>query len=538
MRLIEGVLVSLGLFASVAWCDEVHQHALTEQEIGSIHFATSCAKTTEPSFNHAVALLHSFQYEDSRHAFEAIPDQDPACAMAQWGIAMSHYHGLWHNGDTAAGHKAWQRAREIARTNPKTTARENAYIDALGEIYREDGKDDYAHAQAFEQKMGILAASYSDDSEAAIFYALALDATAPKTDKTFSHQRQCGEILEPIFQKQPHHPGVAHYLIHCYDNPVLAQKGLNAARAYAKIAPASAHANHMPSHIFTRVGSWEESIRSNQRSAELAALAEKTSKNGEARDQRLHALDYLEYAYLQNGQVKNAESLLKEMNSLPPVPGLTLTGSYATAAIPARYAMELSHWKEASALQAQSEGTPWAQAITWMAIGVGSARSNQVELAAQAEQKLAALRDTLAKQNNAYWSSQVEVQRQEVAGWIAEESGKHEEGLTLMRSAADLEESMDKDAVTPGAITPAREMLAAILLAGKHSQEALAEYEAVLKIAPKRFNALYGAASAAEASGNATVASRYFRELVQISVGDERPELTAARKKAAITAAK
>ena len=226
------------------------------------------------------------------------------------------------------------------------------------------------------------------------------------------------------------------------------------------------------------------------------------------------------------------------MNSLPPVSGLTLTGSYATAAIPARYAMELSHWKEASALQAQSEGKPWAQAITWMAIGVGSARSNQVELAAQAEQKLAALRDTLAKQNNTYWSSQVEVQRQEVAGWIAEESGKHEEGLTVMRSAADLEESMDKDAVTPGAITPAREMLAAILLAGKHSQEALAEYEAVLKIAPKRFNALYGAACAAEASGNATVASRYFRELVQISVGDERPELTAARKKAAITAAK
>src|ERR1700730_10977051 len=323
MRLIEGVLVSLGLFASVAWCDEVHQHALTEQEIGSIHFATSCAKTTEPGFNHAVALLHSFQYEDSRHAFEAILDQDPACAMAQWGIAMSHYHGLWHNGDTGAGHQAWKRAREIAQANPKTTARENAYIDALGEIYREDGKDDYAHAQAFEQKMGILAASNSDDSEAAIFYALALDATAPKTDKTFSHQRQCGEILEPIFQKQPHHPGVAHYLIHCYDNPVLAQNGLDAARAYAKIAPASAHANHMPSHIFTRVGSWEESIRSNQRSAGLAALAEKTSKNGEARDQRRHALDYLEYAYLQNGQVKNAESVLEEMNSLPPVPGLT-----------------------------------------------------------------------------------------------------------------------------------------------------------------------------------------------------------------------
>ena len=538
MRVIEGLLVSLGLFASMAWCDEGHHHALTEQEIGSIHFATSCAKTTEASFNHAVALLHSFQYEDSRHAFEAIPDQDPACAMAQWGIAMSHYHGLWHNGDTGAGRQAWKRAREIAQANPKTTARENAYIDALGEIYREDGKDDYAHAQAFEQKMGILAASYSDDGEAAIFHALALDITAPKTDKAFSHQRQCGEILEPIFQKQPHHPGVAHYLIHCYDNPVLAEKGLNAARAYAKIAPASAHANHMPSHIFTRVGSWEESIRSNQRAAELAAQAEKTSKNGEARDQQLHALDYLEYAYLQSGQVKNAKSVLEEMNSLPPIPGLTLTGSYATSAIPARQTIELAHWREASALQAQSDGTPWTQAITWMAIGVGSARSNQVERAAQAEQKLAALRDTLAKQNNVYWSNQVEVQRQEVAGWIAEESGKYEDALTLMRSAADLEESMDKDAVTPGAITPAREMLADILLTGKHSQEALAEYEAVLKIAPKRFNAVYGAGTAAEASGNTTVASRYFRELVQISVGDERPELTAARKKAATTAVK
>jgi tetratricopeptide (TPR) repeat protein len=538
MRVIEGLLVSLGLLASMAWCDEGHHHALTEQEIGSIHFATSCAKTTEASFNHAVALLHSFQYEDSRHAFETIPDQDPACAMAQWGIAMSHYHGLWHNGDTGAGRRAWKRAREIAQANPTTTARENAYIDALGEIYREDGKDDYAHAQAFEQKMGILAASYSDDGEAAIFHALALDITAPKTDKAFSHQRQCGEILEPIFQKQPHHPGVAHYLIHCYDNPVLAEKGLNAARAYAKIAPASAHANHMPSHIFTRVGSWEESIRSNQRSAELAAQAEKTSKNGEARDQQLHALDYLEYAYLQSGQVKNAKSVLEEMNSLPPIPGLTLTGSYATSAIPARQTIELAHWREASALQAQSDGTPWTQAITWMAIGVGSARSNQVERAAQAEQKLAALRDTLAKQNNVYWSNQVEVQRQEVAGWIAEDSGKHEDALTLMRSAADLEESMDKDAVTPGAITPAREMLADILLTGKHSQEALAEYEAVLKITPKRFNALYGAGSAAEASGNTTVASRYFRELVQISVGDERPELTAARKKAATTAVK
>ena len=538
MRLIGCLFLSLSLFVSLAWSDEGHHHALTEDEIGSVHFVTSCAKAAEISFNHAVAMLHSFQYEDSRRAFDAVALQDPTCAMAQWGVAMSHYHGLWHNGDMAAGREAWSRAHDIANANPKTTARENGYIDALGEIYRQDGKDEYVHAQAFEQKMGMLAAVYPDDSEAAIFHALSLDFTAPKTDKTFSHQRQCGEILQPIFQKQPHHPGVAHYLIHCYDNPVLAERALDAARAYAKIAPASAHANHMPSHIFTRVGSWEESIDSNRRSASLASQAENTSKTGEARDQRLHALDYLEYAYLQSGQVKNAKAVLEEMKSLPPLAGLTLTGNYAIAAIPARYTMELAQWKQASELPAPTEGTLWAQAITWMAIGIGSARSNNLGRATEAEKALATLRDTIATQKNVYWSNQVEVQRREVAAWISGQSGKHEDAITVMRSAAELEESMDKDAVTPGAVIPAREMLAELLLLAKRPAEALAAYESTLKIAPKRFNALYGAARAAEASGNPNLASGYFRELIQNSVGEERPELTTARKKVAITATK
>ena len=538
MRLTACLFLSLSLFISAAWCDEGHHHALTEEEIGSVHFVTSCAKTTEIGFNRAVAMLHSFQYEDSRQAFDAIAVQDPTCAMAQWGVAMSHYHGLWHNGDMAAGREAWSRARDIANATPKTTAREKGYIDALGEIYQQDGKDEYAHAEAYEQKMGVLQVAYPDDSEAAILHAIALDFTAPKTDKTFSHQRQCGEILQPIFQKQPHHPGVAHYLIHCYDNPVLAEKALDAARAYAKIAPASAHANHMPSHIFTRVGSWEESIDSNKRSASLASQAENTSKTGEARDQRLHALDYLEYAYLQSGQVKNAKAVLEEMKSLPPPAGLTLTGNYAIAAIPARYTMELAQWKEASELPAPTEGTLWAQAITWMTIGIGSGRSNNLERATEAEKALAALRDTIARQNNVYWSNQVEVQRREVAAWITEQSGKHEDGLNMMRSAAELEESMDKDAVTPGAVIPAREMLAELLLSAKRPGEALVAYESALKIAPKRFNALYGAARAAEESGNPNLASGYFQELIRNSVGEERPELTTARKKVAITAAK
>jgi hypothetical protein len=530
MRPLTAILAALFVVPLVL-CQEDHHHALTEEEVGSVHFSTSCRSDVAESFNRAVALLHSFQYEQSRQAFTAISGQDPQCAMAQWGVAMSHYHGLWDNGDTAAGRVAINQAKQTASGNPKTTARETAYIDALAEIYREDGKDAYAHSQAFEQKMGALQAAYPQDDEAAIFHALSLAITAPKTDKTFANQKKCGEILEPIFAAKPHHPGVAHYIIHCYDNPVLAEKGLGAARVYAKIAPASAHANHMPSHLFTRVGSWEESISSNLKSAELAAAAEATSKNGEARDQRLHAMDYLEYAYLQSGRVNLAKAVVDEANSLPPVAGLTLTGNYGSSAIPARYAIELGKWEQASQLRVQLESAPWAQAITWTAIGIGSARSNNPARAVEAEQKLAALRDATAKQNNSYWSNQVEVQRREVAAWSAEQAGKSADALQLARSAAELEESMDKAAVTPGAITPAREILAELLLIEHRPKDSLAEYQTVLKTAPNRFNALYGAARAAEDAGDAVAASNYFRRLTDVAPGDERPELKAARQK-------
>jgi tetratricopeptide (TPR) repeat protein len=525
-------LVALFIFLiPLAVSQEDHHHELTEDEVGSVNFPTSCHPELAGSFNRAVALLHSFQYEQARQAFSEISEKDPQCAMAQWGVAMSHYHGLWENGDTAAGRAALKKAQQIAGGNARTTPREGAYIEALAEIYREDGKDVYAHGQAFEQKMGALQAAYPQDDEAAIFHALTLAITAPKTDKTFANQRKCGEILEPIFARYPHHPGIAHYIIHCYDNPVLAEKGLPAARVYAKIAPASAHANHMPSHLFTRVGSWDESISSNLKSAELAAAAEATSKNGEARDQRVHAMDYLEYAYLQSGRVSKAKGVLDEMNSLPPMPGLSLTGNYGSAAIPARYAMELGRWEQAADLKVNEAAVPWAQAITWTAIGIGSARLKNLERASESERKLADLRDASAKLNNSYWSNQVEVERREVAAWIAEMSGKAEESLKLARSAAELEESMDKAAVTPGSVIPAREMLAELLLLEKHPKESLAEYESVLKVAPNRFNALYGAGHAAELAGDASASSAYFRKLTEVAVGDERPELKAARKK-------
>jgi tetratricopeptide (TPR) repeat protein len=535
MRFLSALIASFLLLIGATWADEGHHHALSKEEIGSVQFATSCAPQVAVPFNRAVALLHSFQYEKTREGFVEIVKQDPKCAMAYWGIAMSHYHGLWDNGDMNAGRSALRKAQEIEAATPSTTAREKSYIDALTEIYKQDAQDKIAHAQHFEQKMAEMQAAYRDDSEAAIFHALTLAITAPKTDKTFANQRKCGEILEPIFAKNPHHPGVAHYIIHCYDNPVLAERGLGAARLYAKIAPASAHANHMPSHIFTRVGLWDESITSNLRSAELASADEAASQTGEARDQHLHAMDYLEYAYLQSGRVKQAKAVVDEMNSLKPVAGISLTGGYGNAAIPVRYALERCDWQLASALEASGEGVPWAQAITWMGIGIGSARTGNLEKAARAERTLASLRDSSASQSQ-YWSNQIEVQRREVAAWISEKGGKSADGIAMMRSAAELEESMDKHAVTPGAVIPAREMLAELLAIHKQAQAALEEYQTVLKVAPNRFNALYGAASAAEEAGNAVLAHELLNKLNEVAVGDERQELVSARKKLATIA--
>lgn len=538
MRMLAALFCVAIFFAPVSRCQDEHHHDLSAEEVGSVHFSTSCSKTVSDDFNRAVALLHSFQYEQSRGAFLEISVQDPHCAMAQWGIAMSHYHGLWGNGDTAAGRAALQKARNASAANPATTPRESAYIEALAEIYIEDGKSPAAHAQVFEQKMGTLQAAYPEDHEAAIFHALALDITAPNTDKTFANQRKCGEILEPLFKLYPHHPGIAHYIIHCYDNPVLAEKGLAAARVYAEIAPASAHANHMPSHLFTRVGSWDEAIRSNVKSAQLAADAEAASKDGEAREQRLHAMDYLVYAYLQSGRVKQARAVLAEMNSFAPVPGFSFIGNYAVAAIPARCAIELRDWKRAAGLQAQATGAPIPRAITWAAIGVGSAWTGDLVRAARAEHALASLAESASIQNDIYASKQVEVQRLEVAAWIAEKWGIGADAIAKMRSAAELEESMDKSGVTPGAVTPAREMLAELLLLEKQPAAALTEYEAVLATAPNRFNALYGAASAADAAGNSARANLYYKKLSEIAVGDERPELVVTRKKLSVSAEK
>src|SRR5256885_1798175 len=519
------LIAAMGAMLVCVWMaqgQEGHHHELSEEEVGSVHFATTCgvgmteaAKVEfDAKFNKAVALLHSFQYEDTRAAFEKISGENPQCAMVEWGVAMSHFHGLWRSGDFAGGRTAIGKAREIAKANAATSEREKGYIEALAAAYVDEKADYGARGGAFEKKMGELAAANPTDTEAEIFHALSLKWAASPLDNTFSNEKKCGEILEPIFKEQPQHPGVAHYIIHCYDNPVLAQDGLGAARMYAKIAPASAHANHMPSHIFTRVGSWDESIASNMKSAEIAAAQEKVSKNGEARDQRLHAMDYLEYAYLQTGQVKKAKAILDQMRGFDEVQGSTLTGNYATAAIPARYAIELKNWDEALKLEPMTSGVPWARALVWEAIGEGSAMSGKLERAALAEKNLAELRDEAEKKSQ-YWSKQIEVQRLEVSAWLAEQSGKRDEAMAAIRAAVKLEESMDKDAVTPGPVTPARETLAGVLMGRKRDKEALVEYEAGLKVAPKRVKALYGEAVAGKPAGEGSVCEGEFRRTTE-----------------------
>jgi hypothetical protein len=529
MRRLVILLLVTAVLGRLAWGQQ-NAHQLTEEEIGSVHFPTTCSKSTEAAFSRAVALLHSFQYELARSVFTDISSVDQNCAIAYWGIGMSHYNGFAKSIDLNEGRSALEKARQIATANPDTSDREKGYISALAEIYRE-GADSSDHAQGFEQRMRSLQQQYPTDTETAVFHALALAIAAPKTDKTYANQRECGTILEPIFKKYPHHPGAAHYLIHCYDNPVLAERGVVAARAYARIAPASSHAHHMPSHIFTRLGLWDESINSNLNAVAIATKAEEASTTTEARQYRVHSMDYLEYAYLQSGQVRHAKGVLSTLQSLPPVAGLTPTCDYAMAAIPARYAVELGHWKEAAGLEVNRNSAPFAQAVTWQAIGVGSARAHDLDRAKQSERALASIREELSQQKDVYWSDQAEVQRREVAAWIKEANGETADALATMRSAAELEDSTEKDVVTPGAIVPAREMLAELLLLHNQPSDAFTEYRAVLKLAPNRFNALYGAARTAEASSNPNVARSYFRKLTEVAVGEERAELVTARSK-------
>jgi predicted Zn-dependent protease len=539
--------LSLSVFTTTALAQhEGHRHEPAEQ-LGRVNYKISCTPKAQKQFNRAVAWLHSFEYEEAEKAFNEVAATDPHCNMAYWGVAMSKYHPLW-----AAPLPDELRRGLVAVLKAKVgearTQRERDYINAIGVFYNDalavDNSvkvDHRTRTFAYHEAMKRLHQNYPADQEAAVFYALTLIATGMMSnDKTYVREKEAAQILNRVLARQPQHPGVAHYLIHSYDFPALAHLALPAARSYARLAPASAHAQHMPSHIFIRLGLWQEAIRSN-REAETSAKAFATRhKMAGAWDEQLHAMDYLAYGYLQGGQDKQAWAVLDELQKIKNVEPQTFKVAYSFAAIPARYALERKQWDEASKLTLpvntvgmfQWHAFPWAEAHIHFARAVGFARSGNADSARREVEKLTAIRDGLKIGKGEYdWAKQVDIERQIAAAWLAFAEGKHDEALKLMGSAADLDDATDKHPVTPGAILPAREQLGELLLELKQPAAALREFETSLQSAPERFNGVYGAARAATLGGNSEKAKRYYAKLVALTQSSDsnRPEIGEAK---------
>jgi tetratricopeptide (TPR) repeat protein len=518
---------------ALAQTEDHSQHtAKASSGVGTVSFETSCAPAVKEPFNHAVAELHSFWFPEARAGFEGVLKTDPACAIAYWGIALTHwgnpFAGLRSPQAIAAGKAAIDKGQATGSPTP----REKGYIDAVAGLFSSaDPGTQRARVLAYEKATEAVAAQNPGDTEARIFWALAIDQTALPTDKSFAQNLRAAEILEPLYKKMPNHPGLAHYIIHTYDVPALADKALPAARAYADIAPAVPHALHMPSHTFTRVGLWKESVATNIRSA---AEAEKTGGIGEA----LHALDYQSYAYLQMAQDAQAKSVLDHaMTAVAAAPGSGpgAANTFAVAAIPARYAMERLQWADAMALTVRpAPTTPYTEAMTHFARAVGAARAGKPAEAASDIASLRAIHDRELELKDAYWAGQVDIQRRVAEAWVAYASGRKDEGLTLLSAAADAEDLTDKSAVTPGPLAPARELYGYMLLEAGRAKDALAAFEAVAKKEPNRFLALYGAGKAAEASKQPGKAKGYYKQIVTIcaDAAPDRPELVYARKMA------
>jgi len=521
--------------------------------VGTIRFPTSCDPAVQGEFERGVALLHSFFYEEARRVFTRVAGKDPGCAMAWWGVAMTYYHPLWTAPDSselAAGRAAAERALAAS----ETSERERGYARAIEAFYAGlDSPIDEAtpgapschgpalmdprgRAACYRREMERVAARDPDDTEAAAFYALSLLGTATPGDPGLENQKKAAEILEPLFAKLPDHPGLAHYLIHTYDYPPLARKGLRAANTYAAIAPWVPHALHMPSHIYTRLGMWEETIRSNRASADAALKYEATYHPGVASFEELHALDYLAYAYLQVGADRKAAEILARLGAIKKThPETDFAVGYAFGAIPARYALERRQWKEAAALALPDmpfwNQLPFAEGHIVYARAVGAARNGDPRAALKEAERLDQLAAAVTDPRYRYFAQQMGLQRDAVLGLAALVGGHREKAIVVLRATAAREDSLGKHPVSPGAILPIRELLADALLGSGRPAEALAEYQAALRIYPARFNGTYGAAVAAERSGKKDEARKYYSELLEIAkAGDmERPEIALAR---------
>jgi hypothetical protein len=504
---------------------DTHAHGQPGDRLGSVHFPTSCAAGVQGEFDRGVALLHSFWFSAAVESFTKVLAADPNCVMGHWGIALSWWGNPFATARSTTSLEAGRAAADAGLAKGAGTEREKAWLTAVASLYRDSAMvDQRTRTLAYEKAMASVVERFPDDVEARIFHALALTQTALPTDKTYANQLRADEILEREFARQPEHPGLAHYIIHALDVPALAPRALDAARRYAQIAPVAPHALHMPSHTFTRVGSWQESIDANLASAAAAR------KDG-ATAEELHALDYQAYAYLQTAQdaaarnnVAATDALASKIavtgpgNAAPPA-----AGHYALNAIPARFALEREAWADAAALAPRQTPTPWADAVTHFARALGAARTGDAAAARQDIARLTTLRDAVQASGDAYWAGQVEIQRRGATAWVLLTEGKAAQALAEMREVAALEDATEKAAVTPGPIKPARELLADMLMEVNRPAEALIEYEATLAKEPHRFRATYGAARAAAATGDTRTAATHYAELLTIATRADDP---------------
>lgn len=506
---------------------------IKEESLGKVNFTISCSRDVQARFNKGLALLHNMMYLQAEKEFKAVADLDPDCAMAHWGIAMTLFHPLWAPPSSDELQRGWEATQKASQLKP-STKRERDYIKAVTAFYKDWKTVNHpVRISAWEKNQKEVFKANPEDIDAGAFYALAHLATAPKGDKTFRHQKESGTILENLLKKAPMHPGLFHYIIHAYDNPLLANRALEVAREYDKIAPDAPHAQHMPSHIFVRLGLWTLTSEWNMRSAEAAM---KKSKPGELSLHYIHAMDYLIYAYLQEARDKKALDTLKTINSNSNYQD-SFASAYGIAAAPARYYLELRQWEEASRLKLRTPGTfpwdkyPWFEAITYFARGLGAARIKDGDRARDSMRTLDTFYERSIKAGQDYWAVLVDSQRKTVAAWTAYSAGKTDKALQLMKEAAQIEDSVDKHPVTPGAVLPARELLGDMLvLLGKYD-EAIDAYKESLLISPNRYNSLYGAGYAAESSGDLKKAKLYYSKLMELtsSADSERPSLKKAR---------
>jgi hypothetical protein len=503
--------------------DHHHHPAGDAATLGRVNFPVSCAAAVQEPFNVAVAMLHSFWFEAAERAFEEILERDPTCAMAHWGIAMTYMGNPMTRAPApparlGAGHAAAERAAELART---ASSRERSYIDAVLAYYHaRESRPHLDRMRDFEHVLRSLSEAEPDDMEATIFHARTVVANASPDDQSFEALLAAARTMEPLFEAHPDHPGLAHYLIHAYDVPPLAEHGLQAAFAYASIAPDAPHALHMPSHIFTRLGYWDESIEMNARSARAEPYP----------DAAVHPMDYKVYAYLQQGRDREAAAVVERAVDNPDVFYGGLLG-YNFAAMPARLALERGAWREAAQLRLPVGALPYVEAITRFARGVGAARSGDAAAAQREVERLGELHAELQRQGDAEWAVRVEAQRLAAAAWVAHAQRRTEEALSLARRAADTEDSVEKHPVTPGPLLPARELLGDLLMELGRFDEAAREYEGTLEREPRRGRALFGAAQAAERAGRPDAALARYRELLEVmaAADDGRGEVAAAR---------